>query len=305
MPIPTSRTQENAVIHIDESICNGCGLCVTVCKDFSLTIRNKKASLADGPQFGCIACGHCMMVCPRGAITIEGRCASADDLTDVPSKEDASTHQALLALMQRRRSMREFKDKPVERELIEKVVEAASTAPMGLPPSDVHVLVLDGKDNVRAFTEDFCNYLEGMKWFTSNWFLALMRPFWGKQNDRLFRDFVKPCLECYTSFMKKGENVVTYDAPVALYFYGSAYSDPADPSVAATYAMLTAESLGLGTCMLGAIHPMIQNGKAAKKFRETHNIRCKSRDGLFVIMGYPAIQFSRGIKRSFAAVDGL
>jgi nitroreductase len=57
--------------------------------------------------------------------------------------------------------------------------------------------------------------------------------------------------------------------------------DVADPIVAATYAMIAAESLGLGTCMLGAKHPLIQNGKAAQKFREKHGIRYKSREGLF------------------------
>jgi hypothetical protein len=31
-----------------------------------------------------------------------------------------------------------------------------------------------------------------MRWFVSDWFLALMRPFWGKENDEMFRGFVKP-----------------------------------------------------------------------------------------------------------------
>ena len=305
MAIPTSRTQENADILIDESLCNGCGLCVTICKDFSLAIKDHKATVSEAALFGCIGCGHCMMVCPRAAISIEGRCTSTSDLMDIPNREDAASHETLLALMQRRRAMREFKDKPVDKELVEKVIAAASTAPMGLPPSDVHVLVLDTKEKVRAFTEDFCAYLETQKWFTSNWFLTLMRPFWGKANDQFFRQFLRPCLDCYTGFMKKGENVVTYDAPVALYFYGSAYSDPADPSVAATYAMLAAESLGLGTCMLGAIHPMIQNGSSAKKFREAHGIKNKSRDGLFVVMGYPAVHFKKTIRRTFASVDHI
>jgi len=174
---------------------------------------------------------------------------------------------------------------------------------MGLPPSDVHVLVLDNKEKVRAFAEDFCAYLDGLKWFVSGWFLALMRPFWGKANDELFRGFVKPCLDIYTGYMKKGINVVNYDAPVALYFYGSPYTDPADPLVAATYAMLAAESFGLGTCMLGAVHPLIQNGGAARKFREKHGIRYKSREGVFVILGYPSVKYSKTINRTFAAVD--
>lgn len=158
---------------------------------------------------------------------------------------------------------------------------------------------------LRAFSEDFCTYLESMKWLVSDWFLTLMRPFWGKETDKMFRDFLKPCLHCYIDFMKKGENVVTYDAPVAMYFYGSAYADPADPVIAATYAMLAAESLGLGTCMLGAIHPMIQSGRSARRFREAHGIRSKSREGLFVIMGYSKLHFVKTIKRTFASEDIL
>ena len=64
------------------------------------------------------------------------------------------------------------------------------TAPIGLPPSDVHVLVLNSRNKVRAFAEEFYTYLEGMKWFVSNWFLALMRQFWGKATDEMFRNCI-------------------------------------------------------------------------------------------------------------------
>lgn len=303
MSIPTSRTKEAAKIIIDKKLCNGCGLCISVCKDFSLLIKNNKAEVVANSLFGCIACGHCMMICPKGAITIEGRCSSPDDLIEIPSREEAASPEALLALLQRRRSTREFKDIPVEKELISKIIDAAQTAPMGLPPSDVHLLVFDNKEKVRAFSKDFCAYLENLKWMVSDTFITLMRPFWGKANSEMFKGFIKPCVNVFTEQMKKGVNLVTYDAPVALYFYGSPYSDPADPIVAATYAMLAAESHGLGTCMIGSIHPFLQNGGAAKHFREKHGIRYKSREGIFVIMGYPAVKYQKSIKRTFAAVD--
>ncbi|HPF05062.1 MAG TPA: nitroreductase family protein [Spirochaetota bacterium] len=303
MAVPTTRTKETGRIIINEKLCNGCGLCVSVCKDFSLIIENGKAVISDTPVFGCIGCGHCMAICPRGAITVSGRCISPEDMIKLPDKKSAADYSSLLSLLNRRRSIREFKEQTVKREIIEKVLEAAQTAPMGLPPSDVHALVFDSREKVRGFAEDFCRYLEGMKWLVSGWFLALMRPFWGKENDELFRGFLKPCINIYTESMKKGINLVNYDAPAAIYFYGSPYSDPADPIIAATYAMLAAESLGLGTCMLGAIHPMIQNGGAAKKFREKHGIKHKSREGLFLIMGYPSVKYSKGIKRTFASVD--
>ena len=130
----------------------------------------------------------------------------------------------------------------------------------------------------------------------------MMRPFWGKSNDEMFRNFVKPLFSIYTGSMKEGTDLVTYDAPLAMYFYGSPYTDPADPLIAATYAMIAAETLGLGTCMLGGIHPLIQSGKKAGIFRIAHGIKYKSREGLFVIFGHPAIKYQKGIRRTFASV---
>lgn len=303
MAIPTSRVKDKADIRIDEEKCTGCGLCVSVCKDNSLKIENRKVHITDTPFFGCIGCGHCMAICPADAISIFGRTLSPDDVFDLPDHEKVPTYDQLHFLLQKRRSIREFKDMPVEKELITKILEAASTAPMGLPPSDVNVLVFDTKDKVRNFAGDFCTYLEGMKWFVSGWFLSLMRPFWGKANDELFKGFIKPLFGVYTDNMNNGVNLVNYDAPLAMYFYGSPYADPADPIIAATYAMIAAETLGLGTCMLGAVHPMIQNGKKAREFRKVQGIKYTSREGLFVIFGYPCVKYKKGIRRTFASIE--
>jgi nitroreductase len=270
MAIPTSRVKEAAKISIDQNIC--------------------------------IGCGHCMAICPTEAIKISGRTLRPDDLFSLSPKKDFSDYDSILKLMQHRRSIREFKDEPVKREVIYQILEAVKTAPMGLPPSDVNVLVLDNKNKVREFAEDFCTHLEGMKFFISKWFLALMRPFWGKENDDVFRKFVRPCCNIYLENMRKGINIVNYDAPLAIYFYGSPYCDPADPIISATYAMIAAEALGLGTCMLGAIHPLIQYGKSAQKLREKYGISYKSREGIFLILGYPRIEYKKGIRRSLASI---
>lgn len=305
MAIPTSRTNEKAEIVLNTQKCTSCGLCVSVCKDFSLIMEDKKVKISDNPLFGCVGCGHCMAICPAGAIEIKGRMLSPDHLFDLPLKESAADYSQIMALLQRRRSIREFKNKEVENDLIEKIIDAAQTAPMGVPPSDVNILIIRGKMNVRAFSKDFCDYLDGMKWFVSDWFLAIMRPFMGKANTDMFRNFLKPVFNVFTSKMKEGTDLVNYEAPLAMYFYGSPYTDPADPIIAATYAMIAAESLGLGTCMLGTVHPMIQNGKRARKFREEHGIKYPSREGLFVIFGYPSVKYIKGIKRTFASVTTL
>jgi ferredoxin len=302
MAIPTSRTKIKAEISINKESCNGCGLCVSVCKDFGIELKNGKVQVSSHPFFGCIGCGHCMAICPNGAIMINGRELSPQDLFDLPEKEESASYDQILSLFQRRRSIREFKDIQVDETLIQKILDAAKTAPMGLPPSDVNVLVLNSKEKVKVFSKDYCEFLNNMKWLVSGWFMALMRPFWGKSNDEMFRNFIKPLFRIYIGSMNQDLNLVTYDAPLAMYFYGSPYTDPADPLIAATYAMIAAETLGLGTCMLGGIHPMIQNGKKASKFREAHGIKFKSREGLFVIFGHPSVKYQKGINRTFASV---
>jgi ferredoxin len=303
MSVPTSRVEEAAVVTIDASKCNGCGKCVTVCKDFEFKIVSGKAILVDQPLFGCIACGHCMAICPEGAIRVTGRCLAPDDLFPLRTEPPKTDYNSLLQLLESRRSIREFKPIPVPEDVISLVIAAAQTAPMGIPPTDVNLLVINGKEKVRQFSEDFCGLLSKTRWLVSWWFIALMSLFYDKKTTRFYKKFMRPLFDIYIDSMQKGVDNVTYDAPVAIYFYGTPYCDPADPVIAATYAMTAAESLGLGTCMLGAIHPFLQNGPEAKKFRKKYNIRFKSREGLFLILGYPGVKYHKGVRRSFANVD--
>jgi nitroreductase len=246
-----------------------------------------------------------MAVCPEGAIQVKGRFLSPDDLftlRDHPGKTDFGS---LLQLLESRRSIREFREQPVPGETIALIISAAQTAPMGIPPSDVNLLVMNGKEKVRQFSRDFCSLLDKNRWMVSWWFIAVMSLFYDKKTMLFYRKFMRPLFDIYIDSMNSGTDYVTYDAPVAIYFYGSPYCDPADTVIAATYAMTAAESLGLGTCMLGAIHPFLQNGSAAGKFRKKYNIRFKSREGLVLILGYPKVKYDKGIRRTFANVDFL
>lgn len=302
MAIPTSRTTKAADIKIYTERCSGCGSCVTVCKDFDLAVENGKVIKTKTSVFGCIGCGHCAAICPNEAIEVHGRTMAPIDFFEFKNKNGAADYEQLLTLYQKRRSIREFKSKDIEPELVEKILDAAKTSPIGIPPSDVNVLVINSKEKNIEFAKDFCTYLESIKWIASDWFLTLMRPFYGKDLTAMCKDFLRPLLNIYISGMKKGHNHVNYDAPLSIYFYGTNYSDPADPIIAATSAMYAAESLGLGTCLIGGVHPFIQKGKQAERFREKYGIKNTSKEGLILIIGYPDVKYRKGIKRSFASV---
>ena len=300
MPIPTSRTSEKAYVEIDHQSCNLCGACIEVCKDFNFYIENDRLYIKDDTVFGCFGCGQCSAVCPNGSILVEGRTLKAEDFIKQPPKQERASFDELYKLMLSRRSVRDFRDREVEDVLTDMILDAAVTSPMGIPPSDVGLFVLKGRDKVREFSFGFIDALKRMKFYFSPFMLTVMKPFIKTEDYRLSKDFIVPMLKIFESGKAEGKNYLLYDAPLAMYFYNSGYADSADPYIPATYAMLAAHSLGLGSCMIGSIAPFL---KHMKGFKKKYGLPEGSKDGIFLIIGYPKYKYRKAIKRTFARVD--
>lgn len=298
MSLITSRTNENAFVEIDYTKCNHCGLCVNVCKDLTLQLKDDKVIISPEPLFGCIGCGQCVAICPKEAISLEGRTLTMDDFIPLPTKEEKANFYQLHSLLISRRSVRDFKEKEIPANVVEKILKTSSTAPMGIPPSDVEVLVINGKEKVKKFSDDVNDYFAQMKKVFNKKTLWLMRPFMKKPDYEMFKTFLIPMLNFFVMKKKAGEDWLLYHAPLAMYFYNSRYSDPADAYIAATYAMITAESLGLGSCMIGSVSPFLEHG--GKKIKVKYGINKKSKQGVVVIFGYPKYKYHKAIKRTFA-----
>jgi len=298
MPLVTRRAKENAEVIIDHELCSLCGLCVKVCSG-PLYIEDDRVQVDQSILFGCYGCGQCAAVCPQMCIVVEGREMSAKDLIDLPPREQRADYEQLYALLLSRRSIRAFKDREVEEEVIQKILDAVSTAPMGLPPSEVQVLVLQGFDRVREFAEDMVKVFQSSKWLFSPVVLGILRPFMGKEVYDFMKSFAAPLPDYFSENMAQGRDMLLYGAPLAMYFHASPTSDPVDFAVAGTYAMLAAESLGLGSCMIGTIGPYLKyKNPVGKKY----GIPKENNQGIMIIFGYPKYKYARGIKRTLGGV---
>lgn len=68
---------ERKIIKINESRCNGCGLCVNACHEGAIALIDGKAKLTRDDY--CDGLGDCLPACPVNAITFEVRDALAYD----------------------------------------------------------------------------------------------------------------------------------------------------------------------------------------------------------------------------------
>jgi len=283
---------------VDRQACTQCGLCIDVCPDKVLQADDGYPRAGSGEFAGCIACGHCTAVCPAGAITVSGRGLTGDDSIELTALGERATADQLEALLVRRRSMRKYTAQEVDRESLEWIVAMAATAPMGIPPHEVGVVVFPGREQVRQFTDLAAEAFARTVKFCNPVTLLLMRPMLGKKLCRMLRDFVKPLLKTILAHRAKGDDRFLYDAPAAMLFHHTPLADAADCVIVATYAMLAAESLGLGTCMIGTTAALNQH----KEVKQKLGIPPENQVGVGLAIGHPDVKFQRGVRRRLASV---
>lgn len=300
MAVKHSLYHETGKLSVDMENCTLCGVCVKTCAVEVLQIVDQTVQQVDS-GFGCVACGHCMMVCPQECLTVSGRNLRAEDLQPLPPREARADAESLQALLAARRSVRRFSDQPVAPELLEQVVAMASTAPMGIPPWDVGVVTINGFDEVRELAGEVVEGYRGMLKVFRPGMLKLMRPFMGQARYDQFSDFIVPLAHKYIEAWDEGRDAVFWGAPAVLIFHYSAYADEPDAVIASTYAMLAAESLGLGNCVIGGAPPILQRNKA---ICARLGIPPGNKLALALVLGTSTVPFRRGIVRRFSHEQG-
>lgn len=129
-------SKKDITLVFDEEKCVGCGMCAKDCPAGCFDISDGKAHLKNG---FCLYCGHCEAVCSQHALHFEGYDDELLEFTETPRVDPDSLLDALKA----RRSVRHFDKKPVEKEKIEKIIEAGRITPTAVNRQGTSFVVLN------------------------------------------------------------------------------------------------------------------------------------------------------------------
>jgi ferredoxin len=289
---------------INEETCKACGLCGEVCpirimsKDGGETIRFRQDRL---PL--CIACGQCMAICPTQSITV-GELAYSRDF--VPLPDQPATGAPFFEMITTRRAIRNFRDQPVPRELLEEVVQAISFAPPSFTPVETEIVVVQDTTVIRRALPEmirvYDSLLKAMRHPVARLFI---RRKVGRAKFKTLERHVVPLMNSRLPELKQGaEDTITRHAPAMVLYHAhrDAENYEADLYIALTYGFLAAHAAGLGGTAIDLIPPAIE---ASSELRELFSIPEENVVVAALILGYPRYRYQRGIKRELRSVTWI
>lgn len=245
-------------IVIDKEKCIGCGKCVKDCVASNLQLKDKKAVCCDAL---CLECGHCYAICPAKAIIMPGYSQEGCDEIVEMREFDADR---LLQAMKSRRSIRQFKDKKVEKEKIKKILEAGRYAPTAKNRQGISYMVL--RKDLKKTEKLAVSAVRRIKKEANPFIKAFRRR--NIEDDFFFKGGAAAIL-------------VVSDSPV-------------DGALASSYMELMAESLGLGVLYSGFFVAAI---KLCKKVRKAVGLKKKDNVVTCLVIGYPDVKYERIVPR--------
>ena len=300
---PQHKEEQKAnTITIDQDRCTCCESCVGICVGHIFESTGDSIALTDPAK--CLLCGHCMAICPVDAIRVFA--LNPDEFEPIQKLSDSPDPDRLIGLFRRRRSVRQYQQRPVEREIIVKIIEAGRFAPTGgnVQPFRFSVVqtpaVLQSikKMIIAGFVErtahDGRNLVEKIKRGETLSAAENIQHAFAERWRQKARD------------LDRGIDRLLFDAPVLISLH--------TPAVLATFStevglvgmqmVLMAESLGLGTCFIGWIAGAVVGiGNSLPEVRKAMHIPEDHVLSLAFVTGYSAVEYLRSVSRKPARIN--
>jgi len=273
------------MFQVDRETCIACMQCIKDCPTKVITLEEGKAEIHN--DRGCIKCGHCLAVCPVYAISTDDY--DMDEVIPYEKEKFEIDPDQLLRFIKFRRSVRRFKEKPVEEEKLRKIIEAGRFTQTSTNNQDVSYIVVTEKlDEIRKMA------YESLKAKGEN-ILVHMTP--EKEYLRRYANLWVRMYDEYLADPKKDR--LFFNAPAILLV---TTPTPLNGGLASSNMELMVDALGLGTFFCGFFAVALQDNEEIQGYlgltKQNPMVSC------FVI-GYPDVKYKRTVPRKKPEVRWL
>ena len=257
---------------IDADKCNHDEICVMACPTKVIQLNSTEEVPTPTQDFAkyCLNCGHCVAVCPTGAFNMNW--LNSDDCLPIEKEMVLSPKQAE-QFLRSRRSIRNFKNRPVERTKLEKLLEIACTAPSAKNNQPWHWTVVENPAEVKR--------LAGL---VIEWMRSIIQKYPEQAEERGLLRVVAD--------WDAGQERICRGAPHMIVVHGDKnYGFGAeDGALALSYLELLAPTIGLGSCWGGYFYSAVN---AYPPLFEALGLPDDHRAFGAVMVGYPKLKYQR------------
>lgn len=256
-----------SIFTLEKNKCGRDGMCAKVCPANIIEHDGKESypTLAEGSALKCINCGHCMAVCPSGALKLTSmnpeECFKIEPEM-VPSPEKVKLFFAS------RRSIRNYRDTPIEKNLLTELFEIAAYAPSGHNSQSVNWLVIGNKEEVHKLAGLTVDWMRSLLKIKPSGFQKIVDD-WDNGIDRICRG---------------APQLIIAHAPE------KSHLSLTDCTIALTYLELAIHSMGLGACWAGFLNAAAMHyPPLAEALKLPKGHKCYGA----MMIGYPKYRYRR------------